>query len=127
MKIEGRVRVMKYPKNSKQMRMSVNKDYKNILTSLAELEHRRLGEQIVHMTEFYLSHQIEIKHMLEEYIQHQYESSNGPKKFINQSIETKEKPQFLKTSQVLQENKGVVVSDVPDKKVKTEFENQHDI
>jgi hypothetical protein len=119
--------VMKQLKNSKRMSISLDKDYRTRLTYLAELEHRRLGEQIVHMMEFYLRHQIETKNMVDEYIQHHYEPSNDTLKFNKPLIEDKGKPQVIKTSQVLQENKGVVVSDVPDKKVKTEFDNQQDI
>jgi len=119
--------VVKQPKNSKRMSISLDKDHKNRLTCLAELEHRKLGEQIVHMLEFYLNHQVETKNMLEEYIQHHYEPGTDTPKFMNPSIEIKDKAQVLKTSQVVQDNKGVVVSDVPDKKVKTEFENQQDV
>jgi hypothetical protein len=119
--------VMKQLKNSKRMSISLDKDYRTRLTYLAELEHRRLGEQIVHMMEFYLCHQIETKNMVDEYIQHHYEPSNDTQKFNKPLIEDKGKLQVIKTSQVLQENKGVVVSDVPDKKVKTEFDNQQDI
>jgi hypothetical protein len=118
---------MKQLKNSKRMSISLDKDYRTRLTYLAELEHRRLGEQIVHMMEFYLCHQIETKNMVDEYIQHHYEPSNDTQKFNKPLIEDKGKLQVIKTSQVLQENKGVVVSDVPDKKVKTEFDNQQDI
>ncbi len=118
---------MKQQNNSKRMSISLDKEYKNRLTCLAELEHRRLGEQIIHMTEFYISHQLETKNRLEEYMLRLAERSTNTPEFTNPSVEIKTKSQALKTSQVLQENKGVVVSDVRDKKVKTEFENQQDV
>lgn len=111
-----------------RMSISLDKDFKKKLTYLSELEHRRLNQQIVHMTEFYLKHQVETKKLLEQFIQHRYELEAS----IPNSIDTKANTQIeiqgrfnkkLKTSQVLQENKGIIVSDVPDKKVKSVFEN----
>ena len=118
---------MKQPKNSKRKSNSLDEDHKKRLVCLAEIEHRRLGEQIIHMMEFYLNHQIETKNMLEEHIRHQHETNINTPKFIKPSPKKKNEPQILKTSQILQEHKGFIISDVPDKKVKTEFENQHDI
>jgi hypothetical protein len=118
---------MKQPKKYIRVSISLYKDYKEKLTYLAELEHRRLSQQIVHMTEFYLKHQVETKKLLEQFIQNQYDLYTSTPEFIeiktNKPIEVEAKPHRLKTSQVLQENKGIIVSDVPEKKAKREFEN----
>lgn len=113
----------------KVMRMSISldSDYSKKLTFLAELEHRRLSQQIVHMTEYYLKHRVETKNLLEQFIKHQYELNNEKLDFINIKIKTpieiKTRPPILKTSQILQENKGVIISDVPEKKVKKGFDS----
>ena len=117
---------MKRPKNYMRVSISLDKDYKEKLTYLAELEHRRLSQQIVHMTEFYLEHQVETKDLLEQFTKHKYELDTGTLNFIdtktNTPIETKPRPHILKTSQILQENKGIIVSDVPQKKEKRGFD-----
>ena len=116
-------------KRKKYMRVSISldKDYKKKLTYLAELEHRRLSQQIVHMTEFYLKHQVETRNLLEQFTQHQYELGTFIPDFINTKTNTlfkaKARPHRLKTSQVLQDNKGFIISDVPEKKAKRRFEN----
>ena len=118
---------MKRPKKQMRVSISLDKDYKEKLTYLAELEHRRLSQQIIHMTEFYLKHQVETKNLLEQFTQHQYELYTNTPDFIdiktNTPIEVKARPQRLKTSQILQESKGIIVSDVPEKKAKSRFEN----
>ena len=118
---------MKRPKKYMRVSISLDKNYREKLTYLAELEHRRLSQQIVHMTEFYLQHQVETKNLLEQFTQHQYELGTGTPDFIdtktNTPIEVKARPHRLKTSQILQENKGIIVSDVPEKKAKRGFEN----
>jgi len=104
------------------MRVSINldKNYRDKLTYLAELEHRRLSQQIVHMAEFYLKHQVETRNLLEQFTQHQYELGMVTPDFIDiktsAPIEVKARRRRLKTSQVVQENKGIIVSDVPEKK-----------
>ncbi len=117
---------MKRPKNYIRVSINLDKNYKEKLTYLAELEHRRLSQQIVHMTEFYLQHQIETKNLLEQLTQHQYELGIGTLNFIDAKtitpIEDNARPHRLKTSQILQENKGIIVSDVPQKKEKRGFD-----
>ena len=107
--------------------ISLDEDYREKITYLAELEHRRLSQQIVHMTEFYLKHQVDTKNLLEQFIQHQYELGTITPDFINTKtntpIEVQARPHSLKTSQVVQDNKGIIVSDVPEKKAKRGFEN----
>ena len=107
--------------------ISLDKDYKEKLTYLAELEHRRLSQQIVHMTEFYLKHQVETKNLLEQFTQDQYELGTGTLNFLDPKtitpIESNARPHRLKTSQILQENKGIIISDVPQKKEKRGVDN----
>jgi len=121
------VKCIKRPKKYTRVSISLDKDHRERLTYLAELEHRSLCQQIVHMTEFYLKHHVETKNLLEQFIQHQYELSTGTPDFINTKtntpIEVKARPHILKTSQILQDNKGIIVSDVPDKKAKRGFES----
>ncbi len=112
---------MKQPKKYMRVSISLDKDYREKLTYLAELEHRRLSQQIVHMTEFYLKHQVETKNLLEQFIQHQHELGTGTCDFINTKtntpIEVKARSHRLKTSQV------IMVSDVPEKKARRGFES----
>jgi len=105
--------------------ISLDKEYKKKLTYLAELEHRKLKQQIIHMTEFYLEHQIETRNLLEQFTQHQFEQGIIRPDFIDTRTKIKTTRQRrIKTSQVLQENKGIIVSDVPQKDAKGRFENQ---
>jgi hypothetical protein len=111
--------------------ISLDNDYRKKLTYLAELEHRRLSQQIVHMTEFYLEHQVETRNLLKQYTKHQYElekhrTSSSSSKYINKETRTtieNKAPHRVKTSQVLQDNKGFIISDVPQKKTKSGFES----
>ena len=107
--------------------ISLEKEYKKKLTYLAELEHRRLNQQIIHMTEFYLNHKIETKELLERFTKHQLElealKPNLLNTITNTPIENKARPPSLKTSQVLQETKGIIISDVPEKKIKSGYNN----
>ena len=106
------------------MSISLDKDYKKKLTYLAELEHRKMKQQIIHMTEFYLKHQIETRNLLEQFTQHRYEQCTIIPDFIDTKTKVKTpRQQRLKTSQVLQEYKGFIVSDVPQKKAKRRFES----
>jgi predicted transcriptional regulator len=121
------------PREKKYMHVSISldKDYKKKLTYLAEFEHRRLSQQIVHMTEFYLKHQVETRNLLEQYTKHQYElgkhrTSSSSANFIDKKTKTtieNKAPHRIMTSQVLQDNKGFIVSDVPQKKAKRSFES----
>lgn len=119
-------------REKKYMRASINldKDYKKKLTYLAELEHRNLNQQIVHMAEYYLKHEVEIRILLEQFT-NQYElgkhgTSSSYINFIDKktrsAIEVKT-PHRVKTSQVLQDNKGFIESDVPQKKAKMRYES----
>jgi hypothetical protein len=121
------------PREKKYVRVSIglDKDYRKKLIHLAELEHRSLSQQIVHMAEFYLKNQVEIRNSLEQFTKHQYELGkhrhirsfpNFIDKKTRTTIEVKA-PHRIKTSQVLQDNKGFIVSDVPQKKAKRRFES----
>jgi len=114
-------------KQKVRVSISLDIEYRKKLSYLAELEHRRLSQQIVHMTEFYLKHQVETRDLLEHCIQQHYEHGTVIPDFIeiktNAPVEVNARSQSLKTSQVLQENKGVIVSDVPEKKAKREFDS----
>jgi hypothetical protein len=119
------------PREKKYMRvsLSLDKDYRKKLTYLAELEHRKLSQQIVHMTEFYLQHQVETRNLLEQYTKHQYKlgkhgTSSSSANFIDKKTTIENKALHrITTSQVLQDNKGFIVSDVPQKKTKRSFES----
>jgi hypothetical protein len=107
------------------MSISLDKDYKKKLTYLTELEHRKIKQQIIHMTEYYLKHQIETRNLLEQFTQHQYEQCTITPDFIDTKTKVKTpRKHRMKTSQILQENKGIIVSDVPQKDAKGRFENQ---
>ena len=111
--------------------ISLDKDYKKKLTYLAELEHRSLNQQIIHMAEYYLKHQVEIRNLLEQFTKHQYELgkhgiNNSSNNFIDKKTRTTiefKAPHRVKTSQVLQDNKGFIESDVPQKKAKMRYES----
>jgi len=120
-------------REKKYMRISISldKDYRKKLTYLAELEHRSLSQQIIHMAEFYLKNQVEIRNLLEQFTKHQYELgkhgiNNSSANFIDKKTRTTiefKTPHRVKTSQVLQDNKGFIESDVPQKKTKSGFES----
>lgn len=120
-------------REKKYMRVSISldKDYRRKLTYLAELEHRSLSQQIVHMAEFYLKNQVEMGGLLKQFTKHQYElgkhgASSSSANFIDKKTRTAievKAPHRIKTSQVLQDNKGFIISDVPQKKAKRRFES----
>ena len=121
------LREKKYMRSS----ISLDTDYKKKLTYLAELEHRSLKQQIVHMVEYYLKHEVEISNLLEQFTKHQYElgkhgSSSSYVNFIDKKTRTAievKTPHRVKTSQVLQDNKGFIESDVPQKNAKMRYES----
>ena len=114
-------------KEKVRVSISLDKAYRTKLNYLSELEHRRLSQQIVHMTEFYLNHQVETRNLFEQFIQHQHDLGTVTPDFIDTNttapIEINARPHRLKTSQVVQDNKGFIVSDVPDKKIKRGIES----
>jgi hypothetical protein len=109
-------------KKGVRVSISLDKDYRKKLTYLSELEHRKLSQQIVHMTEFYLDHQVETKNLLEQYELNSITPEINDTK-TDMPLEVKAGPDRLKTSQVVQDNKGIIISDVPEKKAKKGFES----
>ncbi len=46
---------------TEKLNLSLSKEEKNLIEKLANEEHRKLNQQIVHMTEFYLKYREKVK------------------------------------------------------------------